>query len=105
VCKSAADLKASIAGLKDINVRANGTSAISDQVTKIQQNLGTLKADAQGEFSAQTTGLSNALSKLSSSLDAARANLNAGTLSALASAAGTVVTEGTRLVTAVTNTC
>jgi hypothetical protein len=105
VCKSAADLKASITGLKDINIRANGTSAISSQVTKIKQDLGTLKTDAHGEFSPQVDALSNALNKLTSSLDAAKASLNAGTLSALASAAGSVVTAGTSLVTAVTNTC
>ena len=105
VCKSAADLKASITGLKDINIRANGTSAISAQVTKIKQGLNTLTTDAKGEFSTQTTDLSNALSKLTSSLDAAKASLNAGTISALASAAGSVVTAGTSLVTAVQNTC
>jgi uncharacterized phage infection (PIP) family protein YhgE len=105
VCKSAADLKASITGLKDINIRANGTSAISSQVTKIKQDLGTLKTDAHGEFSTQVDALSSALSKLTSSLDAAKASLNAGTLSALASAAGSAVTAGTSLVTAVQNTC
>jgi len=72
VCKSAADLKASITGLKDINIRANGTSAISSQVTKIKQDLGTLKTDAHGEFSTQVDALSSALSKLTSSLDAAK---------------------------------
>ena len=105
MCKSAASLKASIAGLKDINVTANGTSAISAQVTKIKQDLGTLKTSAQGQYSAQTTGLSNALSTLSSSLDAAKASPSAGTLGALVSAVGAVVTAGTNLVTAVTNTC
>jgi soluble cytochrome b562 len=105
LCKSARDLKASIAGLKNVNIRANGTSAVSNQLTAIQQNFNTLKADAKGQYSAQITAMSNALSKLGSSLDAARASLNAGTLSALASAAGTVVTAGTNLVTAVSNTC
>jgi soluble cytochrome b562 len=105
LCTSAADLKASITGLKDINITANGTSAVSAQVTKIKQALGTLTTAAKGEFSTQITDLSSALSKLTSSLDAAKASLNAGTLSALASAAGTVVSSGTSLVTAVSNTC
>ena len=104
VCKSAAGLKASIAGLKNINV-SGGTSAVSNQLIAIQQNLQTLKADAHGEFSTQVDALSSALSKLTSSLDAAKASLNAGTVSALASAAGSVVTAGTSLVTAVQNTC
>jgi hypothetical protein len=105
VCKSAADLKASITGLKDINIRANGTSAVSAQFTKIEQAFNALKADAQGQFSPQVNALSSALDKLGSSLNAAKASLNAGTLTALASAAGSVVTAGTNLVTAVSNTC
>jgi hypothetical protein len=103
-CKSAADLKASILGLKDTKA-SGGTSAVSAQVTKIKQDLNTLKADSKGQFTTQSTELSNALNKLTSSLDAAKANPNAGTLSALATAAGTVVTTGTSLVTAVQNTC
>ena len=92
-------------GLKDINITAGGISAVSAQLTKIQQQFAVVKSDAHGQFSLQITAMSNALSKLSSSLSAARANLNSGTLSALAVAAGTVVTAGNSLVTAVTNTC
>jgi hypothetical protein len=104
VCKSAANLKASITGLKDLNA-SGGTSAVSAQVTKIKQDLDALKADAHGEFTTQASALNGALDKLTSSLDAAKASPNAGTLSALASAAGSVVTAGTSLVTAVSNTC
>jgi soluble cytochrome b562 len=104
-CKSAEDLKASITGLKDVNIRAEGTSAVSAQVTKIKQDFDSLKANAKGQFSAQVTDLSTALDKLTASLDAAKASLNAGTLSALASAAGSVVTAGTNLVNAVAHTC
>ena len=105
MCKSAENLKASITGLKDINITANGTSAVSAQVTKIKQNLDTLKADAKGQYSAQVNALSSALDNLNTSLDAAKASLNAGTLAGLASAVGKVVAAGTNLVTAVTNTC
>lgn len=105
VCKSADNLKASITGLKDVNIRVNGTSAVSAQVTKIKQDFDALKTDAKGQFSAQVTGLSNALNTLESKLNEAKASPNAGTLSALASAAGSVVTAGTSLVTAVTSAC
>ncbi len=105
VCKSAQDLKASVTGLKDVNISANGTSAVSGQFTKIKQDFNTLKADAKGQYSTQADALSGALGKLGSSLDSAKASLNAGTLSAVASAAGTVVTAGTNLVTAISNTC
>jgi hypothetical protein len=98
-------LKDDIVGLKDINIRAGGTSAVSAQLTKIQQQFDVVKSDARGQFSSQVTAMSNALSRLSSSLSAAKASLNAGTLTALASAAGSVVTAGNSLVSAVSNTC
>jgi len=34
--------------LKNVNVRQNGISAVSDQLSKIQQELSTLKTDAKG---------------------------------------------------------
>jgi hypothetical protein len=105
VCKSAQNLKASITGLKDLNVRANGISVVSDQATKIKQNFATLKTDAKGEFSTELTAMSNALKNLGSSVDAAKANQNGTTMTGVATAAASVVTAGTNLVTAVTNTC
>jgi hypothetical protein len=98
-------LKDDIVGLKDINIRAGGTSAVSAQLTKIQQQFDVVKSDAHGQFSPQITDMSNALSKLRSSLTAATNSLNAGTLTALAGAAGSVVTAGNSLVTAVSSTC
>jgi hypothetical protein len=105
VCKSADNLKASITGLKDVNVKANGTSAVSAQVTKIKQDFATLKSDAKGQFSTEITALSNALTNLGSSIDAAKTNQNASTLTGVATAAGSVVTAGTNLVTAATKAC
>ena len=92
-------------GLKDINIRASGTSAVAAQLTKIEKQFDVVRSDAHGQFSPQITDMSNALSKLSSSLSAARANLNGGTLTALASAAGSVVTAGNSLISAVSSTC
>ena len=105
VCTDVANLKTSVQDLKNINVRANGISAISDELAKIQQQLNTLKTDAKGQYSTQITALSNALSGLGTSLDAAKSDLNAGTLGAVATAAHSVVTAGNNLVTAVSNTC
>ena len=105
VCASVGKLKDDVVGLKDINIRANGTSAVSAQLTKIQQQFDVVKSDAHGQFSPQITAMSNALSKLSSSLTAARENLNSGTLATLAASVGAVVTTGNSLVSAVSNTC
>jgi capsule polysaccharide export protein KpsE/RkpR len=105
VCKSAQNLKNSVANLKVSNIRANGLSAVQDEITNIQQQLHTLKTDAHGEFAPQIDALSSALSTLSTNLSAARANFNGGTLAALASSAASVVSAGQNLVTTVTNTC
>ena len=105
VCASVGKLKDDIVGLKDINIRANGTSAVSAQLTKIQQQFDVVKSDAHGQFSPQITNMSNAVSTLGSSLTAARENLNSGTLATLAASVGAVVTAGNSLVSAVSNTC
>lgn len=105
VCASVSKLKDDIVGLKDINIRANGTSAVSAQLTKIQQQFDVVKSDAHGQFAPQITNLSNAVSTLGSSLTAARENLNSGTIATLAASVGAVVTTGNSLVSAVTSTC
>lgn len=105
VCTDAANLKTSVQDLKNVNVRENGVSAVSDQLSKIQQQFSTLKTDAKGQYSTQIDDLSKALSSLSSSVTAAKGNVNTGTLSAVAAAAGSVVSAGNNLVTAVSNTC
>lgn len=105
ICTDVANLKTSVQDLRNTNVRANGLSALTDQLEKIQQQLTTLKTSAKGQYSTQITDLSNALSGLSSSLNAAKSDVNAGTLGAVATAAHAVVTAGNNLVTAVSNTC
>lgn len=105
VCTDAANFKTSVQDLKNVNVRQNGVSAVSDQLSKIQQVLSTLKTDAKGQYSTQIDDLSTALSSLTSSVNAAKGNVNAATLSAVAAAAGSVVSAGNNLVTAVSNTC
>jgi capsule polysaccharide export protein KpsE/RkpR len=94
-----------VTGLRVSNIRANGLSALEDQIRKIQQQLQTLRTDAHGEFAPQIDALTSALSTLNANLDAARANVNGGTLAALASSAASVVTAGKNLATAVTNHC
>jgi hypothetical protein len=98
-------LNISVQDLKNVNVGENGVSAVSDQLSKIQQQFSTLKTDAKGQYSTQIDDLSKALSSLSSSVTAAKGNVNTGTLSAVAAASGSVVSAGNNLVTAVSNTC
>ena len=105
VCASAGKLKDDVVALKDVNIRAEGTSAVSAQLTKIQQQFDVVRSDAHGQFAPQITGLQDAVSRLSSSLSAATGNLNGSTLTTLAAAVGAVVTAGNSLVSAVSGTC
>lgn len=105
VCATVNDLKASLADLKNVNIRQNGTSAVSDQLTKIQQELQKLKTDAHGQYATQIDALTTALSGLSASISAAGSHLDTTTLTALASSVASVVSAGTNLVTTVSNTC
>jgi hypothetical protein len=105
VCGSVAGLKDAIAGLKDISVSASGLTAISAQLTKIQQELAKVKSDAQGLYQPQAEAVSNAATRLETSLGNAKASLNAGTITAVAVAVGSLVAAGTNLVTSVTQTC
>ena len=105
VCTDAANLKTSVQDLKNMNVKENGISAVSDQLSKIEQQFTTLKADAKGQYSTQISAMSTALSGLSTSITAAKSDANTTTISAVASSAHTVVTAGNNLVTAVSNTC
>ena len=105
LCTDLDNLKASIQGLTDVSITANGLSAISDQITKIKQQLQTFQNDAKGQYAGEVTNLMNALNGLSSSFDAAKASPSISTLVPLASSAKTAITAGQQLISAVSSTC
>ena len=89
----------------NVSITENGLSAISDQITKIKQQLQTLKTDAKGQYDTQVNDLTNALNSLSPSFDAARASPSISTLATLASSVPAVITAGQNLITEVSGTC
>lgn len=105
VCTDVANLKASVQSIKDTDIKANGLSAISDELTKIKQQLQTLKTDAKQQYSTEISALSGALHTLNSDVDAAKADPTTTTLTTVASSAGAVVTAGNNLSSAVSGTC
>ena len=105
LCSSVNSLKASLMDLKNTSFTASGISGIPGTLKKIQQDLQGIKASAPGAYTAEINALQLSLSGLSTSFNAAKANPNGGTLTALASAAGSVVTAGNNLVTAVSRKC
>lgn len=105
VCTDLANLKASVQSIKNTDFKANGLTAISDELTKIRQQLQTLKNDAKQQYSTEISALSSALHTLNSDVDAARADPTTATLTTVASSAGAVVTAGKNLSSAVSGTC
>ena len=105
LCTDVDNLKASIQGLRDVSITTNGLSAISDQITKIKQQLQTFQNDAKGQYAGEVSNLMNALNGLSSSFDAAKASPSLSTLATLASSAKTAITAGQQLINAVSSTC
>ncbi len=105
VCSDIENLKAAVQDLGNVNVAQNGVSAVSDQLTKIRQQLQTLQKDAKGQYATEVNDLSAALQRLQSSLDTAKASPSAAALATVASSAGNVLTAGKNLATALSNTC
>jgi outer membrane murein-binding lipoprotein Lpp len=105
VCTDVANLKTSVTGLKDINVKEQGVSAVTDELNKIKGQLTTLKNDAKGQYSSEIDAMSTAIDGLTTSINAAKGSANATTLGAVATAAHGVVTAGNNLITAVSHTC
>ena len=64
------------------------------EAIKIEQELKTVKSQAQGQFTTQINGLQSSLSHLSSNVTAAKANPSGATLGAVTSSAKAVVTAG-----------
>lgn len=105
VCTDIANLNASVQSLKNTNIKANGLSAVSDELTKIKQQLRTLANDAKQQYSTQINAMNSALHTLTSDVDAAKADPTTATLTSVASSAGAVVTAGKNLSSAVAGTC
>lgn len=95
LCAARADLKTSIEDLKNVDVAANGTSAITDAVDTIKNNLADVKAAASDDLKPQITAFEDALSALGTAVS----DIGSGGVSAVATAAADVGTTGSTLIT------
>jgi hypothetical protein len=105
VCDSAENLKTSVENLKDVNVTANGLSALESQLTTIKADLRDLKDDVTSEFSAQITAIDTSYSALKASADTARSDPSVPNLAAVASAVSALGADARQLVDDVGSTC
>ena len=95
MCAARDDLQTSITDLKDVNIVAGGTSSLQAAITKVKDNLTTLKSAAGDELQPQVTAAQDALTDLQSALK----DVSSGGVSAVVTAAGKVASTGGALLT------
>jgi hypothetical protein len=95
VCAAREELRSSITDLKDVDIVANGTSSLQAAITKVKDNLTTLKSTAGDELQPEVTALQDALTDLQSALD----DVSSGGVAAVVTAARNVASTGATLLT------
>lgn len=95
VCAAREELRSSITDLKDVDIVANGTSSLQAAITKVKDNLTTVKSTAGDELQPEVTALQDALTDLQSALD----DVSSGGVAAVVTAAGKVASTGATLLT------
>ena len=95
VCAAREELRTSITDVKDVDIVANGTSSLQAAITKVKDNLTTLKSTAGDELQPEVTALQDALTDLQSAPD----DVSSGGVAAVVTAAGHVATTGASLLT------
>jgi hypothetical protein len=96
VCAARDELQTSITDLEDVNVVANGTSGLQAAITKVKDNLATLKSAAGDELQPQVTAAEDALTDLQSALK----DVSAGGMAAVVTAAAKAASTGGALLAA-----
>jgi len=89
-CQDRDNLQESISGLKDVNVRENGVSALSDQLKKVQDDANALVKSTQDEFRPEASAVRNAVGVLGTTVRQAAASPSPQALSAIVDQIGVV---------------
>lgn len=96
-CQDRDNLKSSIAGLKDVDVRQNGTSALKDQLKQVQSDANALVKSAQNEFGPDAAALKSAVGVLNTTVRQAAAAPSAQAVSQIVTQIGAVQDAFTKL--------
>jgi hypothetical protein len=105
LCADAAALRASLDNLRHVNVGTGMVSEITADLNDVKTALATFVTDARGQYQAQTSALSSALTKLRTSVSDLAAHPDASTVSGVVAAIGGVTTAGQNLLAAVDTSC
>lgn len=99
LCQAREDLRTSITDLSNVNVVANGTSAISDQLATIREHLAAVRSAAGDDVKAQADAFQGSLDALQTALGGSGASMVTGVVSAIRD----VGTTGATLLTSLGN--
>jgi hypothetical protein len=105
LCADAATLRTSLDNLRNINVGTGAVSQIRANLSDVSTALTTLVSNAHGQWQAQTSALSTALSKLGTAVSDLAAHPGASTVSGAVTAIRGVTTAGQNLLAALNTTC
>ena len=105
VCSSVDRLETSVEDLKDVDVTANGLTALQSQLTTIKEDVADLEEDATAEFSAQIEAVDTSYAGLKTSADTAKSDPSMSNLAAVATAVSALVADVKTLASDVRSTC
>jgi hypothetical protein len=105
VCASADDLRGSLAALGDVQVVQQGTDALDQAWTTVQDDWARFADDARAQHADEVDGVQADVGAVQAAVDTARADPNAGTLGTLASEVRTFLQHAGALVDEVRATC
>jgi hypothetical protein len=105
LCANAAAVRASLDKLRHVSVGSGAVNQITANLDEVRTALTTFVNDAHGQYQAQTSALSSALSKLRTSVSDLAAHPGASTASGVVAALAGVSTAGQHLLAAVTPNC
>jgi hypothetical protein len=104
-CAPMRQLEADVRALGSPSVVAGGLSAVQQGVDKILADLNAVQAAAQADFGPQATNLRTSLTSLKTALQNVQSDLSTDTVSAVVTAAASVVASYGALRDAVANRC
>ena len=104
-CTDAANLKTSISNLGNVDVAANGLSALQTALSSVKASASTLTTDAKSAFPSQTAALNTAVSALATAITSAKGQPPATAATAVVPAVAQVKTSASTLQSAVSGNC
>jgi hypothetical protein len=104
-CTDAANLKASVSNLGNVNVAQNGLGSLQSALSSVQTNANSFASDAKSAFPSQTTALQNSVSSLGAAITSAKGQPPLTAAAAVASSVAQVKTSASALQSAVSGTC